>query len=193
MRIVDGVLSTRRWRSREMRPAIVARVRLFVLLISLSPFFGVLQGFVEEGVPRIEFRIVPRGVPTEVVVERIVERLVFVPVPTATLRPWTRSLWDLARWDLSRLPRASSVSASIALFRPVLITPPETNAALAAGIVGPDARSRAWREYRPYNAVYAGSVDASLCTHHAHLRADAGYPGASADHARADEGGRGSR
>jgi hypothetical protein len=72
----------------ETRPGLVARLRLFGLLILLVPLFGGLQALLEEGVPRVEIRIVPRDVPVtipvevpvEVPVERVVERVVYVPV-----------------------------------------------------------------------------------------------------------------
>ena len=75
----------------------------------LTPLFGALHSVAHDGMPRIEIQIVPRHVtievPVEVVVERFVDRMVYVPIPMASLQPWTRSLWDLSRWDLSRLPR----------------------------------------------------------------------------------------
>lgn len=66
------------------RPALMARVRLFALLILLMPLFAGLQHLVQEGVPRVEIRFVsqdvPILVPVERVVERIVERIIYVPV-----------------------------------------------------------------------------------------------------------------
>ena len=139
---------------RLSRPRVVAQARLFVFLTLLVPLFGVLGGVVADGVPSVEVRVVPRevtiDVPVEVVVERIVDRLVFVPVPTVTLHPWTQSLRGLFGWDLSRLPQAGV--ASVPAFRPsserasVIARP---DAAVAAGIVAarrailasrPDAR-----------------------------------------------------
>src|SRR4051812_35720287 len=109
------------------RPRLVAQARLFVFLTLLGPLFGALHAMIEEGVPKIEVQFVPRTVmievPVEVVVERIVDRLVFVPVPTATLHPWTQTLWNLSRWNLSRLPRAGGVTASAAGFPPAPSTP----------------------------------------------------------------------
>jgi hypothetical protein len=126
------------------RPRVVAQARLFVFLTLLVPFFGVLRGVIADGVPAVEVRVVPRevtvDVPVEVVVERIVDRLVFVPVPTATLHPWTQSLRGLFGWDLSRLPQPGV--ASVPAFRPssdrasVVARP---DAAVAAGIVAPGA------------------------------------------------------
>lgn len=84
-------VTTRSMRLREARPTIVAHARLFFFVSLLVPLFVALQGVIEDGVPRVEIRIVPRDVtievPVEVVVERIVDRLVFVPVPTVTLDP----------------------------------------------------------------------------------------------------------
>src|SRR5688572_27109052 len=138
--------SARSGRLREARPAIVARARLFVFLTMLVPLFGALQALLEEGVPRIEIQIVPRNVtievPVDVVVERIVERMVFVPVPTVTLHPWTRSLWNPSNWDLSRLPRPGSLMASTAAFGPSPVRASvfaQPNPAVAAGIIVPGA------------------------------------------------------
>lgn len=73
----------------ETRPGLVARLRLFGLLVLLVPVFAGLQTLLEESVPRVEIRIVPRDVPVEVPVqvpvevpvERVVERVIYVPVP----------------------------------------------------------------------------------------------------------------
>lgn len=137
-------------RQRETRAVIVARARLFVFLTMLVPLFSALQAVLEDGVPGVEIRIVPRDVtvevPVDVVVERIIDRLVFVPVPTAMLHPWTRPFWDVSNWDLSRLLRPGSFSASAAVFgptparlsvRPSVFAQP--NPAVAAGITVPGA------------------------------------------------------
>jgi hypothetical protein len=133
-------------RPREARPMIVAQARLSFFLTLLVPLFVALQAVVEDGGPRIEIRSVPRDVtievPVDVVVERIVDRLVFVPVPTVTLHPWARSLWDLSTWDVTRLPEAGSLPASAGVLRPSpvggsVFAP--SNAAVTAGIIGAGA------------------------------------------------------
>ena len=67
------------------RPGLVARLRLFGLLILLIVLFAGLQYMVGEGTPRVQVRVVPQDVPVFVPVERIVERVVerpiYVPVP----------------------------------------------------------------------------------------------------------------
>ena len=82
MREMGGVTSGRLARLRQVRPTIVAHTRLFVFLTLLVPLFSALQALLDEGVPRVELRIVPRNVtvevPVDVVVERIVDRLVLV-------------------------------------------------------------------------------------------------------------------
>jgi hypothetical protein len=73
----------------DARPGLVARVRLIALLALLVPLFGGLQALIEESVPRVEIRIVPREVPVQIPVEvpvqvpvdRVVERVVYVTVP----------------------------------------------------------------------------------------------------------------
>src|SRR5206468_11163783 len=73
------------------RPGLLARLRLFGLLALLVALFGGLQALVDEGVPRVEIRFVPREVPVQVPVEvpidRIVERIVYVPVPVGGTGP----------------------------------------------------------------------------------------------------------
>ena len=146
MREMAESSSARSARLRGARPAMVARARLFVFLTMLVPLFGAFQALLEAGVPRIEIQIVPRNVtievPVDVVVERIVERMVFVPVPTVTLHPWTRSLWKPSNWDLSRLPRPGSLTASSAAFGPSPVRASvfaQPNPAVAAGIIVPGA------------------------------------------------------
>lgn len=63
------------------RPGLVARLRLFGLLVVLVVLFFGLQYLVGEGTPRVQVRVVPQDVPVFVPVERVVERPVYVPVP----------------------------------------------------------------------------------------------------------------
>jgi hypothetical protein len=73
------------------RPGLLARLRLFGLLGLLVALFGGLQALVDEGVPRVEIRFVPREVPVQIPVEvpidRVVERIVYVPVPVERTGP----------------------------------------------------------------------------------------------------------
>jgi hypothetical protein len=79
------------------RPGLMARLRLFGLLVLLTPLFAGLQYAIGEAVPRVEVRFVPQDVPivvpVERIVERVVERVIYVPVPadaipaTATASP----------------------------------------------------------------------------------------------------------
>jgi hypothetical protein len=67
------------------RPGLMARLRLFGLLVLLAPLFAGLHYVIGEGVPRVEVRIVPQDVPivvpVERIVEKVVERVIYVPVP----------------------------------------------------------------------------------------------------------------
>jgi hypothetical protein len=67
------------------RPGLVARLRLFGLLILIVPLFAGLQYMIGERFARVEVQFVsqdvPIFVPVERVVERDVERIVYVPVP----------------------------------------------------------------------------------------------------------------
>src|SRR5689334_22375153 len=82
---------TRVARLMQARPGALARLRLFGLLVLLVALFGGLQALVDEGVPRVEIRFVPREVPiqvpVEVPVDRVVERIVYVPVPVEGASP----------------------------------------------------------------------------------------------------------
>ena len=72
------------------RPGLMARLRLFGLLVLLIVLFVGLQYLVGAGTPRVQVRVVTEDVPVFVPVERIVERPVYVPVPadeTATPGP----------------------------------------------------------------------------------------------------------
>jgi hypothetical protein len=68
----------------EARPGLMARLRLFGLLILLLPLFAGLQYMVGAGGSRVEVRFVsqdvPIFVPVERIVERVVERVIYVPV-----------------------------------------------------------------------------------------------------------------
>ena len=110
----------------------------------LMPLFGVLQGMIADGMPLVEVRVVPRDVTVEVMVERIVERivdrLVFVPVPTVTLHPWTRScVGSVPMEPVAAAPGRDGVGAGVpSLVRAGIgLRPPD--AAVAAGIAVPGA------------------------------------------------------
>ena len=66
------------------RPSLTARLRLFSLLTLLATLFASLRIILDEGIPQIEVRFVPRDVlvevPVQVFVEHIIERVVSVPV-----------------------------------------------------------------------------------------------------------------
>lgn len=72
------------------RPDLMARLRLFGLLILLAPMFAGLQ-YVIGGVARVEVRFVPQDVPivvpVERIVEKVVERVIYVPVPVDETPP----------------------------------------------------------------------------------------------------------
>jgi len=70
-----AVHAARQW-LRVARPTMMARVRLFTLLLLLAPLFAGLQYLMQEGVPRVEIRFVSEDVPVVIPVERIVERIV---------------------------------------------------------------------------------------------------------------------
>src|SRR5688572_21729856 len=98
MQDAGRVVRARLGRFAATRPGLVARLRLFGLLILLIVLFAGLQYMVGEGTPRVQVRVVPQDVPVFVPVERIVERVVerpiYVPVPadeTATPQAATPS------------------------------------------------------------------------------------------------------
>jgi hypothetical protein len=68
-------------------PQLAAQLRVFGLLALLVLLFVGLEHIVDEGVPRVEIRLVSRDVPIEVPVERVVERIVYVPVERAQAAP----------------------------------------------------------------------------------------------------------
>jgi hypothetical protein len=121
-------MTARAERSTRRRTSLFAHVRLFAFLSLLLPLFAALQALADAGVPRVEVRVVPRDVrvdvPVDVVVERIVERLIFVPVPSIALRPWTQ-----ARWDVSRLAQAGAGGTAIAQAAPAVPSRARTSAA----------------------------------------------------------------
>jgi hypothetical protein len=68
------------------RPGLVARLRLFGLLLLLVPLFAGLQALVLDGSPPSDARVTSRDapilVPVERIVERVVEHIVYVPGPS---------------------------------------------------------------------------------------------------------------
>jgi hypothetical protein len=73
------------WQIVARRPGLMARLRLFGLLVLLAPLFAGLQYVIGDGVARVEVRFVPQDVPVVVpverIVEKVVERVIYVPVP----------------------------------------------------------------------------------------------------------------